>query len=197
MTIKITYDYRRDVSEVSVPAKKVKGEDGKIKYVTYRPVGLIGAIRKKNYGRSNAISRYNLTSSIQNPAENDTDSSKKNNETSVAEAKPDFKDSVLRAIIDNELDYFLNIILNKQYTYMQKVSSEEFTPSADEIELIRKEEKRLNERWKEILEEALSEYNMKLKKSKGSSIVQSINAGLRNAKKRKAKKLESDMAGTE
>lgn len=197
MTIKITYDYRRDVSEVSVPAKKVKGEDGKIKYVTYRPVGLIGAIRKKNYGRSNAISRYNLTSSIQNPAENDTDSSKKNNETSVAEAKPDFKDSVLRAIIDNELDYFLNIILNKQYTYMQKVSSEEFTPSADEIELIRKEEKRLNERWKEILEEALSEYNMKLKKSKGSSIVQSINAGLRNAKKRKAKKLESDMTGTE
>ena len=199
MTIKITYDYRRDVSEVSVPAKKVKRENGTIKYVTYKPVGHIGAIRKKNYGRSNAISKYNLASSIQNPEYSEADSSKKDGETAVAEteSKHDFKDSVLRAIIDNELDYFLNLVLNKQYTYMQKVSSEEFTPSPEEMKLIRKEEERLNARWKEILEDALCDYSMKLKKSKGSSIVQLVNAGLRNAKKRKDKLLENSMNGTE
>ena len=195
MTIKITYDYRRDVSEVSIPAKKVKREDGKIKYVTYKPVGLIGAIRKKNYGRSNAISRYNLASSIQNPADSESDSSKKDGETTESETRQNFKDSVLRAIIDNELEYFLNLVLNKKYTYMQKVSSEEFTPTPEEMKLIRSEEDRLNARWKEILEDALSEYSMKLKKSRGRSIVQLINAGQRNAKKRRDKFLENDSNG--
>jgi hypothetical protein len=196
MTIKITYDYRRDVSEVSVPLKKVKRENGTIHYVTYKSVGYIGAIKKKNYGRSNAISKFTAGTGEQNSGDMNNSGGIKSGaelQSSEPNERQKFKDSILNAIIDNELDYFLNIVLNKQYTYIQKVSAEEFSPSAEEMEIIHREEEKLNRRWKTILEDALCEYSMKLKKSKGAAIVQLINAGIKKSKHRKTKLLEKQM----